>query len=65
MGDLNGAVLDYDQCLTLAPTDADAYARRGMVLLQLGKATQACADFRSALQYGNSDAAQLLNKYCH
>jgi tetratricopeptide (TPR) repeat protein len=48
--DKNAAVSDYTKVIELQPENAQAYAARGVALLELGKKPAAVADLRKALQ---------------
>ncbi len=50
-GDLKGALLSYDQAISLAQTNADYYCERGKLKLDLGKHSHAIVDFRIAVAF--------------
>lgn len=54
--DLDGAISDLMQAVTLAPDDADAYYARGLAYLMDGKRDLAAADFARAAHLKPDDA---------
>jgi tetratricopeptide (TPR) repeat protein len=50
MGDLKGALADFDTELRLHPNDFDAILNRGVILSDLGNTTDALASYEQAIQ---------------
>lgn len=49
LGDLKGALKDYDQAIAQNPKDADAFVNRGIAQAELGQHQAAIADYTKAL----------------
>ncbi len=49
LGDLKGALKDYDQAIVQTPKEADIYVNRGIVQDELGQHQAAIADYSKAL----------------
>ena len=49
LGELNGAILDYNRAIELAPYDPELYYNRGNALVAAGELTQAINDFNQAV----------------
>jgi tetratricopeptide (TPR) repeat protein len=49
LGDLKGALKDYNQAIAETPSDPDAYINRGIVLDELGQHQAAIADYTKAI----------------
>lgn len=49
LGDLNGALRDYNRAIELAPSDADLYFNRGNALVAAGQYPEAIQDFDRAI----------------
>ena len=52
LGELRGALADYDTVIALNPFYAAAFANRGDVHLRLGQAERAIADYQRYLNLG-------------
>jgi len=63
-GDFAGAIADYDKIISLRPDDKSAYYYRGMAYFDLNTKEKACADWNKAAELGNSNATEMINKYC-
>ena len=55
---------DYDTLIRLNESDSLALFNRGIMKLQLLDSSGACADWQRSLQYGNSNAAALIARFC-
>jgi hypothetical protein len=53
-----------DKAITANPNFAIAIKNRGLLFLQLGMKSEACADFQNASYMGNADAQGLQGQYC-
>jgi tetratricopeptide (TPR) repeat protein len=62
LGDLNGAVRDYNHALDLAPMDAEIYFNRGNAFVAAGHYPEAIADYDRAVQLVPSYARALFNR---
>jgi tetratricopeptide (TPR) repeat protein len=49
LGDLQGALKDYNQAIAQTPNDADTYVNRGIVQDELGQHQAAIADYTKAI----------------
>lgn len=74
LGDEDGALNDYTECIDLAEkleSEAKikilkiAYMRRGDLNYNLGNEYIACRDWSEAGSYGSKDAYNKINKYCN
>ncbi len=64
MGDVTGAIKDYDQALGIQPDFTLALNNRGLAYLQLGHQDQACRDWQTSAGRGDNTAPTLIKKYC-
>jgi tetratricopeptide (TPR) repeat protein len=62
LGDLNGAVRDYNRAIELAPTDAELYFNRGNALVAAGQYQDAIMDYSRAIQINPTYARALYNR---
>jgi tetratricopeptide (TPR) repeat protein len=60
----DNALADFTQALSLDSLYSQAYANRGIVLINLNRNTEACADFQKACELGFHQAQPLLEQYC-
>lgn len=58
------AVNDYSMSLDLRPDNHEVWLNKGIALLNLGRTTEACHDFRKALSLGNRRASELISRNC-
>lgn len=58
------AELDLNEAINLTKKNADAYLTRGICRINLGKSSDACSDFNSALKLGSFHAQELIYKHC-
>ncbi len=58
------AIKDYSMSLDLDPGNSDAWLNKGVALVSMDKATDACHDFRMALSLGNKRATEFISRYC-
>lgn len=59
------AILDFNKAIGLNPNYAFAYRNRGKSEIQLNQNSKACTDFNKALELGDSDAAEFIDKHCN
>lgn len=62
MGDLNGALVDFDTELRLHPNDLDATLSRGVTLSKLGNTTDALASYEQAMRLAPQDPRPYHNR---
>ncbi|WP_228024689.1 tetratricopeptide repeat protein [cf. Phormidesmis sp. LEGE 11477] len=60
--DLEGAIADYDQAITLAPGEPDPYLNRGALREAMGEWEDAIADYNQVLQIDPDDPAAYNNR---
>ena len=58
------AIRDYSMSLDLNPDNSDIWLNKGVALLNIGKAEDACHDFRTALSLGNKRATDYISRNC-
>lgn len=58
------AVKDYSMALDLDPGNMNAWLNKGISLINSGKASDACFDFRKSFSLGNKKAAEYISRYC-
>jgi tetratricopeptide (TPR) repeat protein len=58
------AIKDYSMSLDLQPENPDSWLNKGIALLNLGKKTDACYDFRKSFSLGNKKATEYLSRNC-
>ena len=64
IGDLAGAILDFDVAIQLNPDDGNAYFNRGMAMEMTKDLQRACLDWNHALELGNQASLPFKRKYC-
>jgi tetratricopeptide (TPR) repeat protein len=62
LGDLDGALRDYNRAIELSPEDAELYFNRGNALVAAGQYPAAIADFDRAVQLTPSYARAIFNR---
>ena len=62
LGDLNGAVRDYNRAIELSPTDGEIYFNRGNALVAAGQYREAIVDFDRAVYLVPSYARATFNR---
>jgi tetratricopeptide (TPR) repeat protein len=62
LGDLNGALRDYNRAIELTPDDAEIYFNRGNALVAAGQYADALADFNRAIDLSPTSARALFNR---
>jgi tetratricopeptide (TPR) repeat protein len=63
--DFKGAIEDYTKIIELNPKCDDAYYERGRCKYHfVGEEKSACMDWSKAVELGNVDAIDKINKYC-
>jgi tetratricopeptide (TPR) repeat protein len=60
----NYAISDYSMALDIRPSDGEVWLNKGIALLSIGKADDACHDFRAALNLGNKKATIFISRNC-
>ena len=67
--DYSGAVNDFTKAIELEPNDSfftsDCYKRRGISRELLGDLNAACADWKKAAEFGDTEAAEKLANNCN
>jgi Flp pilus assembly protein TadD len=58
------AIKDYSMSLDLQPGNAEAWLNKGISLLNSGKVSDACFDFRRSLSLGNRKATEYISRHC-
>ena len=61
---LKTAFEDFDFCIQMSYELSDCYLWRGNIYLAYEQNNDACKDFKSALELGNSSASKSLKEYC-
>jgi tetratricopeptide (TPR) repeat protein len=71
LGDLYGALDDYNQALDYRPEEQESqkewlknYMNRGVVKYHLGDRSEACSDWKRAYEQGVAKAGEYLEKHC-
>lgn len=62
LGDLNGAIQDYNRAVELAPMDAEIYFNRGNALIAAGQYQDAIMDYNRAIQMNPGYARAIYNR---
>jgi len=62
LGDLDGAIRDYNQAIELSPRDAELYFNRGDALVAAGQYAEAIRDFDHAIALMPSYARAIFNR---
>jgi tetratricopeptide (TPR) repeat protein len=62
LGDLSGAIRDYNRAVELAPNDAELYFNRGNALVAAGQYQAAIMDYDRAVQIAPTYARALFNR---
>jgi tetratricopeptide (TPR) repeat protein len=62
LGDLDGALRDYNRAIELSPGDAELYFNRGNALIAAGQYPAASADFDQAVQLAPTYARAVFNR---
>jgi tetratricopeptide (TPR) repeat protein len=62
LGDLNGAIRDYNRAIELSPSDAELYFNRGNALVAAGQYPEAILDFDRAITLVPSYARAIFNR---
>ena len=62
LGDLNGAVRDYNRAIELAPLDAELYFNRANALVAAGQYREATLDYDRAIQLNPGYARAIFNR---
>ena len=62
LGDLNGAIADYNKAIELAPNDAEIYYNRGNGLVAAGQYQEAIADYTRAITLNPNSAKAIYNR---
>lgn len=63
-GDLEGALYNFDQCLSLNKNDIDALYNKGAIYLKIKDFEKACITWNKIKELGKHDADQLIMQYC-
>jgi len=63
-GNFDLAVKDFTMVIEKEKEKAPAYFNRGICYLKLNQIENACSDWEQAMNYGNPDAINQINRYC-
>ena len=63
--DYRGAIADYTKAILFDSKLSAAYLQRGASKLNLNQKNSACLDFSRAGELGDSNAFELIKKYCN
>lgn len=58
------AIKDYSMSLDLQPGNQEVWLNKGVALMNCGKITDACFDFRRSFDLGNKKATEYISRYC-
>ena len=58
------AIPDYDYALRLSPDNPSVLTNRGFCLYKTSKRIEACADWKKALDLGNTQTSKYLESFC-
>lgn len=58
------AIKDYSMSLDLKPGNSDIWLNKGIALLNSGRVSDACHDFRKSFSLGNKKASEQISRYC-
>jgi tetratricopeptide (TPR) repeat protein len=58
------AIKDYSMSLDLKPENSEVWLNKGIALLNSGKVSDACYDFRRAFGLGNKKSTDYISRYC-
>ena len=59
-GDVQGAIEDYSQAITIDPQNVTAYFNRGNAKVNLGDKEGACHDYKKVTALGDGEASKWL-----
>lgn len=62
LGDVNGAIADYNKAIELAPNDPEIYYNRGNALVAAGQYQEAIADYTRAIALNPTYAKAIYNR---
>jgi len=62
--DYANAIADFTKCIGYLPKYAAAYYNRGLAKNKAAQADNGCSDFAKALELGDPDAADAIQKLC-
>jgi Flp pilus assembly protein TadD len=63
-GDLTSALPYFEKALTIEPGLMVAYVNRGKAFYNVGRSSEACADWRQASALGSAEGSQLVQALC-
>ena len=64
MGDLKGALFDYEAAAMLSSENAIVYFNKGMINIELGNKDKGCKDLYQSLKLGYKNADKEIKKHC-
>jgi lipoprotein NlpI len=64
LGDINGALPNFERALSVNPNLTIAFVNRGKALYNVGRTSEACADWSRGAALGDSEAASLQKSLC-
>lgn len=65
LGNSEEALTDYNWAISLRPDRNDLYLTRGNLKLARGETHNACMDWYRALERGNTQSRQMINRHCN
>jgi Flp pilus assembly protein TadD len=64
LNEFEKAQSDFEKCVILDPKTGELWKFLGLAKLNLNKFSEACKDFRTALELGDQNAVQLIKENC-
>jgi len=64
LGDIKGAIEDFDKAIGINSKDPHSFYNRGLARQKLGNIKEACNDWNKAAKLGNDEAYDFIKKYC-
>ena len=64
LGDIQGAIEDYNKAIEINPKYAEAFYNRGIAKFTIGDKEGACSDWRKAGELGVIESYEMIKKHC-